>query len=94
MTAEGASENPRKNENQCFFYSLPLRALDRKGHIEVRGRIVSLFSPEVWAKRIFKLRDSTLDSFPEFVIVVAIAVKDGINFFFLLICQWWCLFIL
>ena len=37
VTAEGASETPRKNENQCFFYSLPVRAIDKEGHIDVRG---------------------------------------------------------
>jgi hypothetical protein len=36
VTAEGASQNPRKNENQCSFHSLPVRALDRKGHVEVK----------------------------------------------------------
>ena len=36
VTAEGASENPRKNENQCFFYSLPVRAFDKEGHIDVK----------------------------------------------------------
>ena len=35
VTAEGATENPRKNENQCFFYPLPVCALDRKSHIDV-----------------------------------------------------------
>ena len=29
------SARPPKNENQCFFYSLPVRALDKEGHIAV-----------------------------------------------------------